>query len=122
MDKELIEKIESGIGFMPVMMIQRCVNVFAFLSSSGVTVDDMNAYLEFRMKNRKRNPGVSRIKTCDVCGSNMAIVPIHEPEGQKNRYGYKSFFTCLNENCTNEIFNDETPETILRKLGEGEDQ
>ncbi len=108
--KQRIEYIESKLNAYSSARIQEFSSLLVLLGSLNISPSEFHLYAS-AVKKGILNVSSARARhwlriapTCPVCGSLFNLKPIRIKQGAANKFGFKSLWYCVDDNCAYEEF------------------
>lgn len=130
MDFDKQKLIEEKSGAFTIKELETFVTVFDYFRTHGIEPIDLRNFVvtvkETRVKQmlikeeeaqRNSKNWETRGPKCPKCKSSLYINAINTPEGPANRNGYKSVWTCGNDDCFYQRFSKITVRKEMRGAG-----
>ena len=108
--KQRMEYIESKLNAYSSARIQEFSSLLVLLGSLNISPSEFHLYAS-AVKQGILNVSSARARhwlriapTCPVCGSLFNLKPIRIKQGNANKFGFKSLWYCVDDNCAYEEF------------------
>ena len=118
--EQRMEYIESKLNAYSSARIQEFSSMLVLLVESNISPSEFHQYAS-AVKKGILNVSSARARhwlriapTCPACGSLFNLKPIRIKQGAANKFGYKSQWYCVDDNCAYEEFSTK-PYTELFK-------
>ncbi len=118
--KQRIEFIRERIAAFTPARIQEFSTLLMILSKANISPSEFHLYATgikqgiLNVSSERQQLWLRIAPTCPACGSLFNLKPIRIKQGNANKFGYKSQWYCVDDNCAYEEFSTK-PYTELFK-------